>query len=189
MQLSRKFMIVLSLFLLTSLACGLGSRGSQQEIGPPEGEIPANQEATERLKQNFNQALQETSIQNEAQLRITNEEITSLVATELAQTGQIPVANPQVWFTAGRIYMTGDVTALGVTNRSLIVASAIVDQGNMVVEVEEAKMGPFDFPDSMLESFTQTVNETLTNSLIDIDIKRLEILEGEMFVTGARRGS
>lgn len=184
--LSKKFMFILALGLLTSLACGLGSRSSQ-EIGPPEGTIVANREATDRLKQNFNQALQETSFDNEAQLRITNEEITSLVATELAQTGQIPVNNPQVWFTAGRIYMTGDVSAFGISNRSIIVATAIVDGGQLVVEVEEAKMGPFDFPDSMLESFTQTVNETLAGILIDIQISRLEILEGEMFVTGTRR--
>lgn len=182
----KKFIFIFVLLLLTSLACGLGSRSSEQ-IGPPEGAIVANRTATDRLKQNFNQALQETSIENEAQLRITNEEITSLVATELAQTGQIPVNNPQVWFTAGRIYMTGDVSAFGLSNRSIIVATAIVDEGRLVVEVEEAKMGPFDFPDSMLESLTQTVNETLAGILIDIEIKRLEILEGEMFVTGARR--
>lgn len=182
-----KMTLFLTLLLLTGLACSLG--GSQQQaISPPEGIINANQEATNRLKQNFNQALQETTLSNEAQLRITNEEITSLVATELAQTGQIPVTNPQVWFTAGRIYMTGDVTAAGLTNRSIIVATALVDNGRMVVEVEDAQMGPFDFPESMLESFTQTINETLANSLVDIEIKQLEILEGEMFVTGTRRG-
>jgi hypothetical protein len=184
---SKKLTLILALILLVNLACGLG--GSTQQVGPPEGTIPINQEATDRLKQNFNQALQETSLNNEAQLRITNEEITSLVATELSQTGQIPLTNPQVWFTAGRIFITGDVTAFGVSNSSIIVATAIVDNGQMVVEVQEAKMGPFDFPDSMLESITQTVNETISNILIDLDIVRLEILEGEMFVIGTRRGT
>ena len=183
----RNSKLLLALLLLVSLACNLG--GSSAEIGPPEGIIPVNQEATDRLKQNFNQALQETGISNEAQLRVTNEEITSLVATELTRTDKIPLTNPQVWFTAGRIFMIGDVSAFGVSNSSIIVATAVVDDGRLVVEVQEAQMGPFDFPDAILESITQTVNETLAGILIDLEIVRLEILEGEMFVVGTRRTS
>jgi hypothetical protein len=56
-----------------------------------------------------------------------------------------------------------------------------------VVEVQEAQMGPFDFPDNLLVSITDTVNETLAGILIDLEITRLEILEGEMFVIGKRR--
>jgi uncharacterized protein YpmS len=185
--LTGKLFFILMLLLTISLACSVG--GSSEDIAPPEGNIPINQEATDRLKQNFNQAIQETSSSNEAQLRITNEEITSLVATELSRTDKIPLTNPQVWFTAGRIYITGDVSAFGVTNSSIIVATALVDNGRLVVEVQEAKMGPFDFPDSILESITQTVNETIAGILIDLDIVRLEILEGEMFVVGTRRTS
>lgn len=184
LYLPKKLITILALVLLTSIACGLGSR---EQIGPPEGTITVSKEAADRFKQNFNQALQETTINNESQLRITNEEITSLVAMELAQTGQIPISNPQVWFTAGRIYMTGRVTAFGVSNASIIVATAVVDDGRLVVEVQEAKMGPFDFPDSMLESITQTINESLAGILLDLEITRLEILEGEMFVMGTRR--
>jgi hypothetical protein len=72
------------------------------------------------------------------------------------------MTNPQVWFTSGRIYITGEVDAAGpVKLNSLIVATAVVEEGRMVVKVEEAKMGPFAFPDSLIESMTQTVNETL----------------------------
>ena len=171
--------------VLTGLACGLGG---SEEIGPPGGSIPVSQEATDRLKQNFNQALQEASGSYESQLRVTNEEITSLVTIELTQTGQLPISEPQIWFTAGRIYITGKVKGFGFyTFNSLIVATAIVDDGGLVAEVQEAKMGPFDFPDQLLDSITETVNETLAGILIDLEITRLEILEGEMFVVGKRR--
>jgi hypothetical protein len=185
----QKFVIIFSLLALTSLACGLGSQ--QDEVtGPPGGSIPVSQESADRLKQNFYQALQEASGTHEARLRITNEEITSLVANELASTGQIPLNNPQVWFTSGRIYLTGQVDTVGPVNlNSLIVATAVVEEGRMVVRVEEAHMGPFDFPASLVESMTQTVNEVLTGVIVDadLDITRLEILEGEMFVVGTRR--
>ncbi|MEW5961218.1 MAG: hypothetical protein AB1801_26130, partial [Chloroflexota bacterium] len=91
---NRKRIYLFVIFLtLTTLACGLGGR--QDPLEPPGGAIPIDQEAAERLKQNFNQALQEASGNHESQLRITNEEITSLVATELTQTGKIPVSDPQ----------------------------------------------------------------------------------------------
>ncbi|MCK6630466.1 MAG: hypothetical protein L6R45_35505 [Anaerolineae bacterium] len=186
----KSLVIVFSLLVLTSLACGLGGQQQDEVTGPPGGPIPVSQEAADRLKQNFYQSLQEATSTHEASLRITNEEITSLVANELSSTGQIPLSNPQVWFTAGRIYITGEVDTVGPVNfNSLIVATAVVDEGRMVVRVEEAQMGPFDFPASLVESMTQTVNEVLTGVIVDadLDISRLEILEGEMFVVGARR--
>ncbi len=181
---SKKITVFLVL-ILTVLACGPSNNAT--EIGPPEGTIPVSQVAAERLRANFNQAIQEAGTNNEAQLRVTNEEITSLIALELANTGQIPLSNPQVWFTSGRIYVTGGVKPAGpVEFNSIIVATVIVDNGQLVVEVQEAQMGMFDFPDTMLESITQTINETLVGILIDLDITRLEILEGEMYVVGMR---
>ena len=185
---SKNLIIMFTLLALTSLACGLGSNNEQ--IGPPGGPIPISQAGADRLKQNFYQALQEAGGTHESQLRITNEEITSLVAMELTQTGQIPVSDPQVWFTAGRIYMTSKVQMLGPLKLdSIIVATAVVDQGRMVVQVQEAQMGSFGFPDQVLESTTQTVNETVAGILVGADLKitRLEILEGEMFVVGTRQ--
>ena len=184
---SKHIFFVIILLLLTTLACGFGSNGNDQ-LGPPGGTIPVSQEATDRLKQNFNQALQEASGNHTSQLRVTNEEITSLVAIELTETGQIPLTDPQIWFTAGRIYITGKVKAFGLVNLdSLIVATAVVDNGGLVVKVQAARMGPFDFPDQLLQSTTETINETLAGILIDLDITQLEILEGEMFVVGMRR--
>lgn len=184
----KNLVIAFSLLAVTGLACNLG--GDSQQIGPPGGPITISQEAADRLKQNFNQALQEASGNHESQLRVTNEEITSLVAIELTQTGRIPLSEPQIWFTAGRIYITSKVKVFGFLKfTSLIVATAVVDQGRLVVRVQEAQMGPFDFPDALLESITQTVNETLAGILIDLEITRLEILEGEMFVVGTRRTS
>lgn len=184
----QTFIVICSLLVLTSLACSLG--GQSETVGPPGGPIPVSQEASDRLKQNFYQSLQEATSTHEASLRITNEEITSLVANELTSTGQIPLSNPQVWFTSGRIYITGEVDSAGPVNfNSLIVATAVVDEGRMVVKVEEAQMGPFDFPATLVESMTQTVNEILTGVIVDadLDLTRLEILEGEMFVVGTRR--
>lgn len=184
----KQFIIILGLLASLGLACNLG--GQAETASPPGGPIPVGEEAADRLKQNFYQALQEATGTREASLRVTNEEITSLVAQELTQTGQMPLTNPQVWFTSGRIYISGEVNSFGpVSLNSLIVATAVVEQGRMVVKVQEAQMGPFNFPNSLIESITQTVNETLAGLLVDadLDITRLEILEGEMYVVGTRK--
>ena len=184
---TQKLIPVLTILIFTSLACSLG--GSNEQLQPPAGPIPISPEAADRLKQNFNQALQETGGRRESQLRITNEEITSLVATELTETGRISVTDPQVWFTAGRIFMTSKVQVFGPFRLdSVIVATAVVGDGQMLVQVQEAQMGPFDFPDRLIESTTQTINETIAGILVgaDLNITRLEILEGEMFVVGTR---
>jgi hypothetical protein len=181
--LSKKLISPILLLAVTLLACG----SSQPELSPPGGPIPVSQEAADRLKENFYQALQEATADHEAQLRVTNEGATSLFATELTETGRIPLSNPQIWFTSGRIYITGGVQPLGPFEfDSLIVATAVVESGQLVVNVQEAQMGMFDFPDAILASMTDTVNETLASLLIDLDITRLEILEGEMFVLGKR---
>lgn len=176
--------------MLLLLACNLGGQ-KEDTTEPPGGSISPNEEAAEQLKQNFYQALQEATPNHESQLRITNEEITSLVQIELVDTGQLPIRQPQIWFTAGNIYMSGRVRALGIfTFNSIIVATAIVEDGLLVVEVKEARMGPFGFPNALLQSITETINETLVGILIDADLEitRVEILEGEMFVLG-RRGT
>ena len=183
----KRMIFIFLLLMALSLACGSG--GGDDEIAPPGGQISINDEAAERLRQNFYQALQEASTNNEAQLRATNEEITSLFAQELTQTGRIPLSNPQIWFTSGRIFITGEVSAFGPLEfDSIIVATAFVNNGQVVVEVQEAQMGAFDFPDTIVESMTQTVNEALVGILLDLDITRLEILEGEIFFRGGRSG-
>jgi hypothetical protein len=182
---SKKFTSIFMLIALVGLACG--SRSNLNEISPPSGTIPISQEAANRLKDNFYQALQEAGTNHESQLRVTNEEITSLIATELTETGRIPLSNPQIWFTSGRIYITGGVKPFGpVEFDSIIVATAVVDEGQLVVSVQEAQMGIFDFPDTIRESITQTINEALVGILTDLDIIRLEILEGETIVLGVR---
>ncbi len=186
LNLPKRILIIAGLLLLLNLACG---SSGLEEIKPPSGQILVTDDASDRLKENFYQALQEATGRNEAQLRITNEEITSLFTKELVDTGRVPLRNPQVWFTSGRIFITGGIRPVGpVEFDSLIVATALVENGRLVVDVEEARMGTFTFPEAILASITQTVNEALVDVTLEIDVTRLEILEGEMFVVGTRPG-
>lgn len=180
-------LIVVGVFIiLASLACAPGNSGGMP--APPGGPIPVSQEAADRLKENFNREMQEASAGDEFRLFVTNEEITSLVALTLQETSSVPLSDPQVWFTAGRIYMTGSFSPFWPLKfPSLIAASAVVHGGRVEVEVEEAQMGSFPFPSGALESASDSINETLAEMQLDLQVNTLEILEGELQMAGTRR--
>jgi hypothetical protein len=55
------------------------------------------------------------------------------------------------------------------------------------VEVERAQMGRFPFPHRVLESASKSINETLVEMQLDLNVTTLEILEGELQLAGTRR--
>jgi hypothetical protein len=174
------------LILVVSFACAPGSAGNIPT--PPGGQIPVSQEAANRLKDNFNREMQEASSGEEFRLFVTNEEITALAALTLQNTSSVPLADPQVWFTSGRIYITGTFSPFWPFRfPSLIIATAMVRDGQVKVEVERAQMGRFPFPHRVLESASKSINETLVEMQLDLNVTTLEILEGELQLAGTRR--
>ena len=179
-------LIILCICLLPGLACSLSGGGEIPT--PPGGRIAVSSEAAERLRQNFSRALQEASTGGEFRLFVTNEEITSLVALTLQETSGMPLRDPQIWFTAGRVYMTGSFSPFWPLHfDSLIVATAVVQGGQVVVQIERAQMGPFPFPQRALDSSSRSINDTLSQMQSDLEVTHLEILEGELQIAGVRR--
>jgi hypothetical protein len=182
-----RWFLVMLLLALPFLACRLGS---QKEVipQPPSGHIEPNQEASKRVQENFNQAMQEASGNNEFRFRVSNEEITSIVAANLEKRPDIPFSKPQIWFTAGKIYVTGLVEGVGPTSFSALIVGVpkITPEGQLEIEIDEAKMGNLDLPENIVESLSETVNETLADLQLDIQITAIEVLEGEMLIAGKR---
>lgn len=155
---------------------------------PPQGHIPASQEAAERLKHNFSLGLQEASAGREFRLFVSNEEITSLVTFSLQDSSILQLSDAQVWFTAGHVYLTGTFSPFWpLSFSSLIVATPVVRDGQIAVEVEQAQMGPFPFPQGVLASASQSLNERLAAMQMDLQITTLQVLEGELQLAGTRR--
>ncbi len=180
--------VVVAAVIAAGLACSLNPGNPGDIPSPPGGQIPASREAADRLKENFHREMQEASTGDEFRLFVTDEEITSLVTLSLQEASGIPLTDPQVWFTAGRIYVTGTFSPLWpFAFRSLIVATAVVHDGQIHMQVERAQMGPFPFPERVLESTSQSINETLAQMQLDLEVTNLQILEGELQVAGTRR--
>lgn len=155
---------------------------------PQSQEIVPDEQRSQRAKQNFNQALQEASGQQPFQFRITDQEATSLMALELAQQAEFPLSEPQIRFSNSQVHLSGNVPGLGSTTvPALIVATPLINSnGQLEIRIDEAKMGNFTLPKAFVDSLTQTANESLADLSLDVQIQNIEILEGELIVTGTR---
>jgi hypothetical protein len=178
--------VLLSGLILLILACGPCSLFSAKAPTPPRP-LAVSTEAAGQLESRIRQNISGEPGQQFI-LGMTDAEVTSLLATELAGYDESPVVEPQVWFTKGKIYGTGRlVNVLPVETDFFVVAQARIQDGKVVVEVEEFSAGALPLPASALETFSQSINETVEELQLDVEVTALEILEGEMIIKGTRK--
>ena len=178
--------LIVALLVLLSLACGPCSLFSASVPTPPHP-IAVSTESAAQLESRISQNLGGEPGQQFI-MRMTDAEVTSLVATKLAEYDESPVADPQVWFTRGKIYGTGRlVNVLPVETDFYVVASPHIQNGKVVIEIEEFSAGALPVPDSVLDTISVTVNETVDDLQLDIEVTALEVLEGEAIVQGLRQ--
>lgn len=178
--------LALVILVLLGAACGPCNLLSGEMPTPPHP-IAVSTEAAGQLESRIQQNLSGQPGQQFI-LRITDTEVTSLLATKLAQYDESPVADPQVWFTQGKIYGTGRlVNVLPVEARFYIIALPRVRDGKIVVEIEKISAGALPIPDSFLQTISQSINETMDEMQLEMEITTLEILEGEAIIKGSRK--
>jgi hypothetical protein len=184
----RRLLLYLAvpLLFLLSLACGPCSLFSADVPTPPHP-VAVSAESAEQLESRIQQNLAgEPGTQ--FIMRMTDEEVTSLVATKLAQYDETPVVDPQIWFTRGRIYGSGRLAnVLPVETSLYLVASARILDGQVVVSLEETSAGALPIPDRVLETISRSINETMNELQLEVQVTALEILEGEAIVKGIRQ--
>lgn len=180
------FHLVVAVVILGSIACGPCNLLSGDMPTPPRP-IVASTDAAGQLESRIRQSLGGPPGQQFI-LRVTDTEVTSLLATELAKYDESPVADPQVWFTQGKIYGTGRlVNVLPVEARFSIVALARVRDGKIVVEIEKFSTGALPIPEKALQTISQSINETMDELQLEVEITALEVLEGEAIIKGSRK--
>ena len=168
------------LFGLACSPCGLLSG----TVPTPPHPIAVSTEAAGQLESRIQQNLSGQSGQQFI-LRMDDGEVTSLVATKLAQYNGSIVTNPVIWFTRGKIYGTGKlVGVLPIDTEFFIIATARVQDGKVVLEMEKASTGSLPLPTAALDTISQSINETVAESQLGAEITSLEILEGEIIIRG-----
>lgn len=178
--------ILVAILVLFGTACGPCNLLSSEAPTPPHP-IAVSTEAAAQLESRIQQNLGGQPGQQFI-MRMTDAEVTSLVATKLDEYGDSPVSDPQIWFTKGKIYGTGRlIRVIPIETDFYVVAMARIEDGRVVVTIEESSAGALPIPEGLLDTISQSINETVDELQLEVVVTALEILEGEVIVKGIRQ--
>lgn len=181
----RMIRLALLCWLFVGLACGPCNFLSREMPTPPRPLVISTEAATQ-LEARIEQSLRGEPGQQFI-LRMTDVEVTSLVASKLAEYEESPVTDPRIWFTKGKIYGTGRVEIFSIPTPFLVIASARIEDGQVVVTIEDSSAGVLPVPQRLLQTISQSINETIQEAQLELEVTALEILEGEIIIKGTRK--
>ena len=180
------FRLAIAAMILTGLACGPCNLLSREQPTPSH-QVAVSTEAAGQLESRIEQNLSGQPEQPFI-LRLTDTELTSLLSSKLAEYDESPVEDLVIWFTKGKMFATGRLASGMPVSASLyMIASPRIQDGKVVVEIEELSAGSLPLPSFLLEAVTRSLNETINETQMDVDITAMEILEGEAILKGYRR--
>ncbi len=170
---------VLTLLVMAMLLATAGC--STPKIDLPDREVPITEEAAKSLENKV--AAIKTAPNGDIKLTFTESEVTSYINLRLINQ-DLPVKQPTVWFSSGKVFIKGRLEAEGIPvkgDAALVVDLSIRD-GKLHINVEKAVIGRVPVPESVLQHLSDLANERLTTVTGPLPVKELQILEGEAIV-------
>lgn len=172
------------LFVATQACCCFTILGGPQ---PPYAITPSD-EAVQRFQEQMDSM--EPNTDGTFCVTITEEEMTSLVVQGLAEQPEpLPFSQPQVYFRNGRIEIYGTATvADSLTLPGMTAFSIATTPNGIIVTVEEIALGPLPVPASVLQSLSEVINQTLSETIkiegVEAVITDVQIGAGQMTISG-----
>ena len=177
----RPALLVLAVCLTAALACNAPGLFSPTPI-------PVSTEAAGQLVETLTSITPGPS--GEVSVTLTQEQLTSYVATELAKTPDVPITQPQVALDNGKITLTGTLDLEGIQADSKIVMIPTVgSDGKPDIQIESATFGPLPVPDEILTEASSVVGDALAEEInneagVEVNLTSLTIDNGVMTAEG-----
>jgi uncharacterized protein YpmS len=173
--------LIIFVIALSSLACNFGFAGQAN----PEDVIPVTTEAVESLQAAAGETIQGGDIE----ISITETQLTSLLAFELAERAGDQISNLQVFLRDGQIQLYGDVNTQGISAQVRIFVAVRVDPvGRPVLEVVSSSIGPFPVPGELISEVETMMNkafqEKVESMAPNMHIESILIEDGTMTIIG-----
>jgi hypothetical protein len=198
LQMKRKTIslpLFLLILLLTSLACTVAVGGPDYSDRPP---IPVSVEAAESVREEIKRAFEEGLTTGEVTIRITETQITSLLAIKLQtdqslqQDSKPLITDPQVYLRDGQMQIFGkSQQGMFTANIGIIVAVGVDENGDPKVEIVSADFGPLPAPAGLNNAISALIDEAFTGALgpvaTGIRIQTITIVDGNMYIVGRIR--
>ena len=170
------------LVALTIVACTTAGSATL-----PGGPVEVSPEAAQRVEAKLVEALT-LNPNDQFILRFTDEEITSYLALKLEETTEVPITDPQIRFTKGKVYVAGELTNVSLMQvRAMIVAVPRITDDQLVVNIESVYLGPVPIPNTLLDSIARTIDQALEEAQVSLKITQVEVFESEIVIVGEKR--
>jgi hypothetical protein len=177
----------LLVLLLSTLACQMS------QLGVREFErIPVSTEEALAMSETLEKAILEAEQRDSFTIEISEQQLTSYLALHYAQTDQIPISDLQIHFRDGQIWVSGLVEQNNLQLPLTIALSLGVDlSGNVVVEFNQAQLGPFPLPKAVMDTVTKEVGKAFREQLATVGeeylIDEISIDEGSILIRGRKK--
>lgn len=176
----RNILLVVSVLLLATLACNLGV-GRPEPTATP---LPAAPEPVETLP--------ETPSAEQVKVEISEEQLTSIVASQVQAQEDVPVQDPQVQLRDGQIRFLATVEQQNISLPAEVVMTVQPDAaGSVNLDVLSAKIGPLPVPGSVTDELESSLNQVLAQEIEsrapNTHIESIAIDNGMMTIIGRGR--
>jgi hypothetical protein len=167
-----------------SLACSTGLAAASPT--PPGGAIQVTGASADELEKNVRNQLFDPSKTN-VRISVSNQQATSYLNL---RTSSIPLEKPQVWFTQGKIFIRGTFTFICLYHPDvLIIAAPGVKDKKIVANIEQIYAGDFALPKDWIATVSQSLTDSIAEAQINLNFDRLDVLAGELVISGSKRAN
>lgn len=181
----RRVLIGILATLPASLACSLFLGGPTY----PDPPVPVSTGAASALQSALDQSLTQAAQSGTLTVELTESELTSYLATELARQTAPPITNPQVTLRDGQLRLYGTTQAgVFVANVGLAATFAVDQNGQPQILVTQAEYGPFPAPSAFTDGLSALLAEALTGTFgpaaIGFRLESITVADGKLVLTG-----
>ena len=191
----KRVPLFFTILMLASLACTVFVGGPDYSDRPV---ITPSNEAAEGLKNEIKQAFEAGASSGDVTIRITEEQITSVLALRLQtdqnlqQDSEPLITDPQVYLRDGQMQIFGKTKqGMFTANIGIIVSIGIDENSKPKIEIVSADFGPLPAPDTLKEAISSMIQEAYTGSVgpvaTGLRIQTIFIADGIMTIAGRIR--
>ena len=178
----RRFTLALValLFLASSLACSAGRFLPEQRVETPTREVAVSQEAAQEAQEIVAEAAAG------GPLRMNEAQFTSLIAAQLAQSGQeSPLQEITVWFDPGVVVIQGQLQegVVPLVSGQLVMSGQLaVENDNVIFNIQEASVAGVNLPGAGVNLLNDQINRSLSQTNLGSRVRSITINEGEIVI-------
>jgi len=180
-----KMLSILIVLLAASLACEINVGGPERPYAP----VPVSTEVVDSLRDVWKQAFEDPDGDGAITLTLTESQLTSYLAIQIAEQEDPLFEDPQVYLRNGEIQIYGTANR-GVlkANTRMVLSLQVDDTGGPKFTLTSADFGPWPVPEELLDGVSSMLDEAFTGQFgpvaTGLRIQSIQIADGFMALTG-----